>query len=152
VARAPRYGEILPDDATRILAGRVLHALARETREHSPAALQGVDVKAVHDMRVAIRRLRSALGVFGAYYRRGRLHHAVSEYRRLGRRLGAVRDADVHLGVLRSALAGATAAERPGVAYAIERLLETRRHALARFAIAFSQFDQHSIEDLSRAE
>jgi CHAD domain-containing protein len=149
VGRAPRYGDIAPEDSVRTLADRVLHALARETREHAPAAMQGVDVKAVHDMRVAIRRLRSALAVFAPCYQRRPQHRATRAFRRLGRRLGAVRDADVHLGVLRSALAGATDAERPGVAFVIEQLHETRRQALAHFAIAVSQFDDDVIPDLT---
>jgi CHAD domain-containing protein len=149
VARAPRYGDIAPEDSVRTLADRILHALARETREHAPAAMQGVDVKAVHDMRVAIRRLRSALTVFAPHYQRRPQHRAARAFRRLGRRLGAVRDADVHLGVLRSALAGATDAERPGVAFIIEQLHETRRQALARFAITVSQFDDDAIADLT---
>jgi CHAD domain-containing protein len=93
-------------------------------------------------MRVALRRLRSALATFERCFSRRRLRPVREGIRRIGRRLGAVRDADVHLALLRGALGGATAADRPGIAYAIEYVSARRRAALARFAIELSQFDR----------
>jgi hypothetical protein len=62
--------------------------------------------------------------------------------------LGDVRDADVHLAELRAALGGATANEIPGIAFAIETRVATRRAALARFAIELSQFDREALAAL----
>jgi CHAD domain-containing protein len=107
----------------------------------APAVLAG-DVRAVHDMRVAIRRLRSAMATFSEHFPKRRWRGLLHDTRRLGNKLGEVRDADVHLAVLRAALSGCAAADRPGVAYAIEVLLVRRRRALGEFAIELSQFDR----------
>jgi len=64
---------------------------------------------AVHDMRVATRRLRSTLRTFRALLDRSRTDPLRDELRWLGRALGAVRDGDV----LADRLAKAVAAEPP---------------------------------------
>ena len=74
---------------SQILLSALGHLLANQ-----PAALRG-DAEGVHQMRVAIRRLRAALVLFGPH-----LHaHAVSrfeaELRRVGRIFGEARDWDV---------------------------------------------------------
>jgi CHAD domain-containing protein len=124
-------------------AGRIV---ARATYDAAfaplPAVLRGDDTRSVHDMRVALRRLRSALATFGGCFPRRRLRPVRATIRRMARRLGTVRDADVHLAVLRGALGGATAADRPGIAYAIEYVSAKRRLALAAFAIELSQVDR----------
>jgi CHAD domain-containing protein len=146
MAKPPRYGDIGPDEPLEVLANAVLRALWGAMLSKAPAALSGDDVEAVHDMRVAIRRLRSALRTFGdASPRKGRKRIAKSA-RRLGRALGGVRDADVHLAALGSALAGATGAEHDGIAYAIEQVGEERGRALARFATLLSEFDRDALE------
>jgi CHAD domain-containing protein len=68
-------------------------------RKHLPAALDG-DEKAVHQARVATRRLREALPVVGADLPRRRVRKAVRRVRRITRALGPVREMDVALGVL----------------------------------------------------
>jgi len=99
-------------------------------------------------MRVALRRLRSALATFAGVFPPARLRAQERAVRRLSRRLGAVRDADVHLAELRAALGGATADEVPGILYAIESRSAARRSALARFAIELSQFDRDELAAL----
>jgi triphosphatase len=78
--------------ASRILAHHTRRMLANE-----PGVRQGVDPEAVHDMRVATRRLRSALGFFGPFLRDPRLVALAPRLQRLGRLLGRVRDLDVAL-------------------------------------------------------
>jgi triphosphatase len=145
MAKAPRYGDIGPDEPIETLANAVLRTLWNATLSQSSAVLRGDDVEAIHDMRVAIRRLRSAFRTFGDCYPQKPLERIVRRTRRLGRKLGEVRDADVHLAALRSALAGAVEGERAGIALAIEHVGESRGHALAQFAILLSQFDPHAL-------
>jgi len=145
VAKAPRY-DIGPDEPLGTLANAVLRALWEATLAESSAARSGNDVEAVHDMRVAIRRLRSAFRTFADCYPHKPLQRLARRTRRLGRTLGEVRDADVHLAVLRSALAGAAEGERDGIAFAIEQVGEDRGRALAEFAILLSQFDRTALE------
>ena len=67
---------------------------------HVPATMAGEDPEAVHDMRVAARRVRAAWRVFGNAYERPVVRHHTAEIRVLGGRLGAVRDLDVQLAIL----------------------------------------------------
>lgn len=55
----------------------------------------GDDIEHVHDMRVAVRRMRTAFRLFGDYYRRGSIKRFQKDLRDIGRALGAVRDLDV---------------------------------------------------------
>jgi triphosphatase len=55
------------------------------------------DPEYVHDMRVAIRRARSAYELFGHYFRRREVEPVIKGLRRLGKHLGKVRDLDVAL-------------------------------------------------------
>jgi CHAD domain-containing protein len=146
MAKAPRYGDIGPDEPLEVLSKAVLRALWGGMLAESPAALGGDDVEAIHDMRVAIRRLRNALRTFRDAHRGKGLKRIAKSTRRLGRTLGGVRDADVHLAVLRSALTRAPGAERDGIAYAIEQVGEQRGRALAQFAIVLAQFDRDALE------
>ncbi|MEV4623176.1 CYTH and CHAD domain-containing protein [Asanoa sp. NPDC049573] len=61
---------------------------------HDPAARDG-DVDGVHDMRVAVRRLRSTFRTFRALWDQGRVDAARDELKWLGEQLGGVRDAQV---------------------------------------------------------
>ncbi len=142
MAKAPRYDRLLADLDTSVAAGIVIEALVADTMRAAPAVLRGDDTRAVHDMRVSIRRLRSALATFGESFASKRLRLMRRSARHIGRKLGPVRDADVHLAVLRAALAGAPSVDRAGIAYAIETLTAMRSTALAAFAIELSQFDR----------
>jgi CHAD domain-containing protein len=80
---------------------RVLLARFEEMCEYRGAALEGADIEGVHDMRVASRRLRSALRDFAPRLRRGkRLDAARGALKQLADALGAVRDEDVAIHAL----------------------------------------------------
>lgn len=77
-----------------------------EFLRNEPGARLGEGVDAVHDMRVATRRMRAAISTFGEalppdFSRLG------TELRWVGRVLGEVRDLDVHIEALEEAGAGA---------------------------------------------
>ena len=57
----------------------------------------GEDPEALHDMRVATRRMRAAFALFGAHFDKKTLKLFGKGLRRAGRTLGAVRDLDVLL-------------------------------------------------------
>ncbi len=71
MAKAPRYHLDDPRMPVREAAGTILHALCDQAAAEAPGVLGGNDVKAVHDMRVALRRLRSAIETFGDWYEGG---------------------------------------------------------------------------------
>jgi len=77
-------------------AGRKIFARQlRRMKSHEAGSRTGEDIESVHQMRVAIRRMRSLFNLIGAYYRR----KTVAEYgrglREIARALGAIRDLDV---------------------------------------------------------
>jgi CHAD domain-containing protein len=146
VAKAPRYDGLSAELPLRDAARIILRALYEASLEHAPAVLRGDDTRAVHDMRVAIRRLRSGLTTFAGCFPASRARAMRHATRRVGRKLGLVRDADVHLAALRGTLGGASASERPGLIHAVELLLARRRAALAAFAIELSQLDRSLFE------
>ena len=86
-------------------------------------ALNFEDIEGVHDMRVASRRLRSAVGDFSVFVRRRDLRRLKKGIRDVAGALGGVRDEDVAIAALEK-LAGKAPAE---IADGIERLTDERR-------------------------
>ncbi len=91
----PRRTLVLPPDSSVDAAARaaIIHytqALARE----EPGARAG-DVEAIHQMRVATRRLRAALGLFDGFFPAKAATALRDQLRAFGRGIGAVRDLDV---------------------------------------------------------
>jgi CHAD domain-containing protein len=64
---------------------------------HETGTRQGEDIEALHDMRVATRRLRAALQVFEEAFEPGALKPFRRGLQAVGRALGAVRDLDVFM-------------------------------------------------------
>jgi CHAD domain-containing protein len=126
----------------------VLEPLLAAVLDEAPAVLRGDDVEATHDMRVAMRRLRVALATFRDCFPKKRLKEQVRATRRVGRKLGEVRDADVHLAALRTALGSATTDEHAGIAHALEMLAAGRGDSLAEFATELSHFDRAGLAEL----
>jgi CHAD domain-containing protein len=91
-------------------------------------------------MRVAIRWLRNAIVTFGENGSRQRLKRFGKATRRLGKRLGAVRDADVQVAALRRTLAGAAPDEAAGVEFAIEHVDARRANDLEAVGPALEAF------------
>ncbi|HFD40272.1 MAG TPA: CHAD domain-containing protein [Anaerolineae bacterium] len=88
---------ITPDDPMSKAGRKVLRLHYRRMLYHEPGARLGEDIEALHDMRVATRRMRAAFRVFGDAYRRPALRPLLKGLKRTGRALGAVRDLDVFL-------------------------------------------------------
>lgn len=111
---------------------------------------QSTDIEYVHDLRVAVRRARTALRLFGGYFHKKKLHFLRDALKITGRRLGAVRDRDVALEKLAKFI-GKGAAEQSAQAViadawqseradAFEQLIEWFDSAdYAEFLVRFSQ-------------
>jgi CHAD domain-containing protein len=78
-----------------VWAAEVLRTRFDEIVERRGAVLDSDDIEAVHDMRVATRRLRSALRDFAPILRTGPLKPVTRELKKLADLLGAARDQDV---------------------------------------------------------
>ncbi len=114
--------------AVRHVIARQLHRL----RLNDPGARLGEDPEALHDMRVATRRLRAAVRILAAgipVRLQARLDH---ELRWLGELLGGVRDLDVQLAKLDAFAAAAPAGFRPAFKRLREHLAGERTRSRAR--------------------
>lgn len=91
--RAP---ELDPDAPLGEAARSLLQALWSAALRHEAGARAALDPEQIHKMRVAMRRLRTALRVFAGAFEGAPLSELRDELRWLGRLLGEVRDFDVH--------------------------------------------------------
>jgi CHAD domain-containing protein len=76
-------------------AGRAIMTFHFARLRKLEAAASSADEDAIHDMRVAIRRVRAAFRIAGPYYKRKVARFFRSELRALADELGAARDLDV---------------------------------------------------------
>ncbi len=104
----------------------ILRSRLEEMCSYGRAALDWSDAEGVHDMRVASRRLRSAIKDFLPYLRRRKLRQAREDLRRVAHVLGAVRDHDVALIALEKLAREAP----PELSAGIEQLAGGRRRKL----------------------
>jgi CHAD domain-containing protein len=129
-------------------ARRVLLARFDEMCEYRAAALDGGDIEGVHDMRVASRRLRSALRDFTPLLRRGkRLDAAGAALKRLADVLGAVRDEDVAIHALEKLREEAPPETHAGLEeYVADRRVRRERGR----AELFVALDERAVEEARR--
>ncbi len=86
-----------------------------EMMSHLSGTRQGDDIEALHDMRVASRRLRAALSVFAAAFPPKPFAVTEKEVARTTDALGAVRDSDVQIEFLQAAIDAAPESEKVGL-------------------------------------
>src|ERR1044071_6318159 len=101
----------------------ILRSRFEEMRSFRDAALDWSDIEGVHDMRVASRRLRSALRDFMPYLRERKFRRSNKALMNLADALGAVRDQDVAITALEKLAADAPAEVSAG----IEQFADKRR-------------------------
>jgi CHAD domain-containing protein len=95
---SPRAALVLSSHDLIVEAGRkVLYFHFRKMLRHEIGTILGDDIEELHDMRVAIRRMRSALQLFGPYFDNKSIKLFVKGLRKTGKALGRVRDLDVFL-------------------------------------------------------
>ncbi len=86
---------IRPDEAMAEAVRKIMVRQYQVMLANEAGCRGGKSIDAVHDMRVATRRLRVAFRLFGAYYKRGLVRDLEADLRKTGRTLGAARDLDV---------------------------------------------------------
>jgi triphosphatase len=122
-------------DTTVRLAERIFAELHATIIAQEPGVRQG-DVEAIHDMRVATRRMRVALSNFGTCWTRAQRQQIKFWIQNLADALGEVRDLDVLMDALKPQQARLAVTERPLLANLIERLRKQRKrrfHTLLLF-------------------
>jgi triphosphatase len=86
---------VLPTDTMEVAGKKVLQAQFEAMLSNEEGTRAGADPEALHDMRVATRRMRAALRITGPYLEGKAARRVTNGVRSVTRALGAVRDLDV---------------------------------------------------------
>jgi CHAD domain-containing protein/adenylate cyclase class IV len=86
-----------PTDTLAEAGRKVLRFHLARLLKHEPGSRAGDDIEALHDMRVASRRLRSALDIFEPGFSKKAIKPLQKGLKATGQALGAVRDLDVFI-------------------------------------------------------
>jgi CHAD domain-containing protein len=111
---------------TKDFADRLFLELHQAILAQEAGALRG-EVEAVHDMRVAIRRQRVALSNFASCLSHDVNHRLSAHLKKLADALGRVRDLDVMIETLESALLTRATQDHQAIKNLISRLRSRRR-------------------------
>jgi CHAD domain-containing protein len=129
-----------------IWAGEVLRTRVDEITELRGAALVSDDIEAVHDIRVATRRLRGALRDFAPFLRQGTVKTVRKDLKNLADTLGTARDLDVAIVALEKLR---IKAEDEDVKEGIRRLIDEKREERERVALDLAEaLGVSAIDDL----
>jgi CHAD domain-containing protein len=109
------------------------------------AQIEGVkaaeDIEAIHQMRVASRRMRSALAIFSPCFRKPIIKSILKDVRGVTSALGEARDLDVHLEYIKGEAANyASSRLAPGIRRLILRLTQKRQDIQAHVTHAMEKF------------
>jgi CHAD domain-containing protein len=122
VTAEPRHAllERTPEEAARVLALALVEAAGAAYARLAERS----DAEALHDFRVAVRRLRSTLRSYRPWLAGSRSRKLERQLERLGRATGGGRDAEVQLAWVRTAAAELRPHQRTGAAWLAARLEE----------------------------
>lgn len=120
------------DTGCRLLAAKYIRRQVKQLAAQLDGVRAADDIEYVHRARVAIRRLRAALKMFGDCFSRKRLRRWRKAIRRTADELGDARDCDVQIETLCGLLANLHAKECfPGIARILVQL-ERQREGVQR--------------------
>src|SRR3954452_2765711 len=129
-------------------AARVTVAVrAQEMLELRDGLLDTGDLERVHAMRVAARRLRGALEIFGSCFKGSQVKPLLRDVADLADALGARRDPDVQLAALQAFGGAMPEADREGIALFAARVHETQGAANAQLALALERLEASGLAD-----
>ena len=133
-------------------AGRKLFARQiRRMKSYQDGSRTGEDIESVHQMRVAIRRLRSLINLIAPHYRPKSLTKYSRGLRRIARALGAIRDLDVLIVDLQDFNETLPAESQPAMAAVIDVLDHSRSKHRQRLNTLFdSKGYRRFLRDFSR--
>lgn len=129
MARAREVAGLDCDEPFATAAARVVGVRAGEVFEHSEGVLDLDRIEAVHDMRVATRRLRAAMEVFEPCFPPKRHRKTLKRVKKLADALGERRDCDVAIEFLEGFADDLPDGDRERLAELIDRIREEQRRA-----------------------
>ena len=112
------------DESYRLFGAKALLKRLKDLKKEIEGVRKAEDIEYVHRMRVASRRIRSALAIFEKSLSGKKVKTWNKQMRRITRALGAARDADVRIDFLQKFLDGLT---EPQYRQGIQRLLLRQR-------------------------
>jgi CHAD domain-containing protein len=130
--------ELDPGEPLRTAARRVVAARAEDLAGIAPDAVGASDPEALHDVRVAVRRLTSALDVFADGLDEDARRRARRMLRRDAAPLGRARDLDVQIALVRRFLKAARTSEQAGISHILSLLASERAEADAELQPAIA--------------
>ncbi len=117
-----------PDESTRVYGAGVLLKHIAAMLAEVEGVRQARDIEYIHRMRVASRRLRTALNLFPDSLPAKKLEGWSRDIRRVTKSLGAARDTDVQIELLQNILAEhREPVYRPGLRRLLLRTMQTRQ-------------------------
>ena len=138
---------IMPGDPLAEAGRKVMRFHFAQMLRHEDGTRQGEDIEALHDMRVATRRLRAAFEVFGQAFEPGDLKPHLKGLRATGRALGSVRDLDVFMEKAQKYLSTLPEERRNGLAPLLDVWKEQREAARAQM---LKHLDSREYADFKR--
>jgi CHAD domain-containing protein len=142
VAKAREIPGLVADTSFREAAARAVETRSQELVDMAAGVLDVDDIERVHDMRVATRRLRAVLEIFGPALPKAERRAAMREVKVLADALGGRRDADVSIAALEE-LAGTLAADdRIAAQELIDSLRVTQAEANELLATALAAVEE----------
>jgi CHAD domain-containing protein len=115
MAKARAIEGLNADDPYAAAAARIVEVRGRELLDYAHGVLDISDIERLHDMRVATRRLRAALEIFGPCFPVRELKATLREVKTLADALGERRDRDVTIAALEEISEAMPAPDRPGI-------------------------------------
>lgn len=100
MARPWKIVDLDPNENLKICLQKIALTRFQETFSYEQGTLKGEDIEALHDMRVAARRLRAILRIFRECFPRKKFLRQNERLKGLIQSLGAVRECDVFIDLL----------------------------------------------------
>ena len=139
MAKARDIPGLTADLPFREAAALAVGVRADEVWEHEHRVMDTGDIEGVHDMRVATRRLRATMEIFGPCFPKKRHRKALREVKELADILGARRDPDVMIERLRAVERRLTQEDRPGIESLCDALRADQAEANRRLSDALAK-------------
>lgn len=142
---------VTPDDLMAEAGRKILLAEFVKMLQNEAGSRTGEDIENVHDMRVAIRKMRSLFRLLSPYYKRSSISPFKTELQHLAWTLGAVRDLDVLIEDIHAYQLTLKAAKQADLQQAIDELDKQRQTARAELVdLLDSRLYRRLIKDYSK--
>ena len=146
MATAIEIKGIAPDKTLETCARQIIVSYFHEMMSHKAGAIDGADIKFVHDMRVASRRLRAAMDNFADCFEKEPFKKHYKQIRTTTRIMGAVRDLDVLIARFQNELQTLSEVEQGDIQGLIEHLQQEREKSRKPMLTLFAELDKSNFE------